>query len=111
MSKQPVSIETMKANLSSDVVLKLGGVRIQVSSETYQEMLRAAEVDLAELHSVAVARERNALERVKKSYEAVEELRAILYEREGDYFLLRGKPDDALLEAFLEKYARLMGFE
>ncbi|MCK9987408.1 MAG: hypothetical protein AzoDbin1_03880 [Azoarcus sp.] len=111
MSEPQVSIETMNVSLSNAVVLKLGGVRIQVSIETYQEMLRAAEVDLAELHSFAVARERNAMERVKKSFEAAKELRTILYKQEGDYFVLREKPDDALLEAFLDKYARLMEFE
>ena len=92
-------------------MLLVGGVRIEIGLADYQAMLAAIDVDLAELHRTAVSRERSALERVKKSYEAVSELRAILYECEGDYFLLRDKPDNAALEVFLDKHAQLMGFE
>ncbi len=106
-----VQIETHKIQGANSVRLKVGGIRIEMSIADYQAMLAAVDADIAELHRVAANRERSALERVKKSNEAANELRSILYECEGDWFLLREKPDDAALEAFIDKYAKLMGFE
>lgn len=109
MSK--VSVETDKIALSSSVHLQLGGLGIEVPIADYQAMLAAIDADLAELHRETVKRERAAMSRMKRAYEASRELRPILYEQEGDYFLLREKPDAAALEAYLDKYASLMGFE
>ncbi len=106
-----IRIETGKTQGDDSVVLRLVGIRIEVGKADYQAMLAAIDADLAELHRAAVNRERSALERVKKSHKAVSELRSILYERDGDYFLLRDKPDSVALEAFLDQYAQLMGFE
>ena len=104
-----VQIRTEKILGANSVVLKVGGIRIEVSNADYQAMLVEIDADLAELHRVAANREKSALERVNKSHEAAVELRGILYERDGDWFLRREKPDDAALEAFIVKYARLMG--
>jgi len=107
-----VQIETHKIHGSDSVRLKVGGIRIEMSIADYQAMLAAVDADIAELHRVATNRERSALDRVKKSYAAADELRSIIYEGiDGEFFMLREKPDNAALTVFIDKYQQLMGFE
>lgn len=105
-----VSVETETICLAGSVMLKIGGIRIEVSISDYQAMLAAIDADISELHRIAQRRERQSLERMKRSFEAVDELRSILYEKDDDFFLLRKTPDSAAISAFIDKHSQLMGF-
>lgn len=77
----------------------------------YQATLHEIDRELAERNKRAENRCKIVDSQWKELTQAINDLREIVYEQEGEFFLLKGKPDEKLLDAFLEKYAKLMGFE
>lgn len=97
--------------LKNAKVINIGTVRIEVSGEDYQAMLAEIDADLARRNEEANRKHANGQKRLNDSWQAISDLREILYEREGEYFLMREKPDQQRIDAFVDKYAKLMGFE
>lgn len=91
------------------VMVRLGGIRIELSTADYRAMLAGIRTDLAALHAKAHAREQKSLQRLIEMQAAARELRAIVYEECGDFCLLRDKPDGAALDQWVEKYSGAMG--
>lgn len=107
--QKPVSLKT--SSLFRDVELRIGGIRIGIPQADYQAMLHEIDRELASRNLQTEHLGGRVSKQWKEVRQAVDDLREILYTREGDYFILRNKPDEKLLDVFLEKYAALMGFE
>lgn len=110
-SPEPKAVSLNTRNVFRKVELRIGAIGITMSPADYQAVLHEIDRELAERNQRSESRSKAVGLRWQEVRKAIDDLREIVYEQEGEFFLLKAKPDEKLLEAFLEKYAALMGFE
>ncbi|MGC0155398.1 hypothetical protein ACPRNU_23310 [Chromobacterium vaccinii] len=104
---------SIRTYMKDTMLIKIGGIRIELSKDDYQAMLVEIDAELARRNAEAEQKATSGQKRLNDSWTAVQELRAILYDHDegSEFYLMRSRPDSEKLEAFVGKYSKLMDFD